>query len=165
MSAPGTRPPPGSGLRDLDVGKIVGAATAPVNLIIAAAIAISFLLGKQAELSTKVEMRIRQIAEDPGKPRLEHTDQQIRMYIRRWRVLNRSAQSLAITVMFFIITVIATLFGVVFPDESWLKLVIGCSMVIGLLLMLAGFAFEFYDGMMESKSIDRQMRDVHAAQK
>ena len=52
----------------MDLGKLVGAATAPVNLIIAATIAISFLIGKQGALYAKFLLILEQHKKKPEDP-------------------------------------------------------------------------------------------------
>jgi hypothetical protein len=162
---PPPAPPPlsAASLEKMDIGKMVGAATAPVNLIIAAAIAISFLVGKQAALAAKFEAISQKFGEEPDQK--QKLQEQLDIYIRRLKLTNWAARTLAGTVMIFIVTVLATLFAVVFPDVGWIKAAIGVTMILGLLLMFIGFILELFDGAMAARTVGLEMKYQDIARK
>lgn len=153
----------GDWIRNLDLGKLVGAATAPVNLIIAATIAISFLIAKQGALFAKFLLILEQYKKQPEdrvtSDKLYH---QLGIYAKRLRLINWACRALGITIVVFIGTVILTSLGVTFPDLAWVKIGTGITLFGGLLSMFIGFVLELADGGMEGRSIDLEMKEVSA---
>ena len=158
--------PPKSGdwVRDMDLGKLVGAATAPVNLIIAATIAISFLIAKQGALFAKFLLILEQYKKQPeDRVRSDKLYHQLGVYAMRLRLINWAGRALAITIVIFIVTVTLTSFGVIFPDVPWVKIGTGLTLLAGLASMLLGMVFQIADGRLEAKSIDLEMKEMNAA--
>ena len=148
----------GDWIRDLDLGKLVGRAAAPVNLIIAASIAISFQIGKQGMLFEKYRLILEKYEKQAdGHTKSDKLFHQLGIYARRLRLINWSCRALAVTIAVFIGTVMLTSFGVTFPHVAWVKIATGLSLVAGLLSMFLGFIMELTDNSMEAKSIDLEM--------
>ena len=149
-----------SWISNLDLGKLVGAATAPVNLIIAASIAISFQIAKQGAVSEKYRLVLDQYKQTSDDHSTSHKlFHQLRIFTRRLRIINWSCRAMAITIVLFIGTVVLTSFGVTFLEIAWAKIATGLSLLAGLLSMLVGFVMELMDNSLEADFIDLEMRE------
>ncbi len=121
----------------LDVGKLVGAASAPVALIIATSIFLGNLGGKYAAMMAVFRDLCGQYRgmEERGSSRARSLEGQIALYSRRLRKLVRATFWLNLSILSFILTVLFTSVGVVFPKSTVWTWVTGIFGLLGLLLL------------------------------
>ena len=127
-------------LLQLDVGKLVGAASAPVALIISASICLGTLGAKYSMLVgifRECTSEYRKI-EDPEDIRGRSLQSQIEHYSSRLRLLMRGTLYLSLAIHSFILTVLCTSMGVLFPKAPAWTWITGFFSFTGLFL-LAGF--------------------------
>ena len=101
----------------IDVAKLVGAASAPVALIIATSIFLSNLSGKYGMMSgifREVSNEYRKNV-DKNSLRAESLENQMSHYARRLRLLQKATFWLAISIQCFIATVLFTSASVLMP--------------------------------------------------
>ncbi len=124
----------------LDVGKLVGAASAPVALIISASICLGNLgakYGMLAGIFRQCTQEYRTL-EDREGIRARSLEHQIEHYSSRLRLLMRGSLWLTLAIHSFIVTVVCTSLGVLFsntPTWTWITTFFSFA---GLML-LAGF--------------------------
>jgi hypothetical protein len=124
----------------LDVGKLVGAASAPVALIIAASICLGNLGAKYTMITgifRECARECRSIA-DRDSIRCRSLERQIEHYSSRLRLLMRGTPMLMLAIHSFILTVVCTSIGVIFSKASIWTAITGFFSFAGLIL-LAGF--------------------------
>lgn len=121
----------------LDVGKLVGAASAPVALIIATSIFLGNLGGKYAAMMAVFRDLSGQYrnSKERGTLRRRSIERQIALYSSRLRGLVRATFWLNLSIQAFILTVLFTSVGVVFPKAQIWTWITGIFGAIGLLLL------------------------------
>src|SRR5579884_4051590 len=103
-------------MANLDVGKLVGAASAPVALIIATSIFLSNLSAKYGVLCSTFRSVAENFRNDnKDTDRTKGLSQQLRLYSRRLQILIRATFWLGFSILSFILTVFFTGVGVLFP--------------------------------------------------
>jgi hypothetical protein len=124
----------------LDVGKLVGAASAPVALIIATSICLGNLGAKYGMLAGifRESTREYRTIEDREGIRARSLEYQIEHYSSRLRLLMRGTLWLTLALHSFILTVVCTGIGVIFPKAPIWAWITGFFSFAGLFL-LAGF--------------------------
>jgi hypothetical protein len=128
---------------NFDLAKLVGAASAPVALIIATSIFLSNLSGKYGALLAATHGRLaefRQRAPDDQRRRL--LTEQLRIDGQRLRTLIEATFWLGAAILLFIATVMVTAVSVVLPDASVWKVMTGASMFGGLLILALSVVLE-----------------------
>jgi hypothetical protein len=128
----------------IDVAKLVGAASAPVALIIATSIFLSNLGAKYAMLGgnfREVSNEYRK-AEDKGGLRAHSLQQQISLYSRRLRLLMKATFWLAISILCFIATVLFTSISVLMPSLSFWPWVTAVFSIVGMLILAGSVGLE-----------------------
>jgi Protein of unknown function (DUF2721) len=130
----------------LDVAKIVGAASAPVALIIATSIFLSNLGAKYAMLAgtfRELTEELRGTPErDRGSLRAKSVHQSLEMYALRLRLLMRATFWLTISILCFILTVVFTGVGVIVPGKSLWQIITVLFSFGGLLILAWSVGFE-----------------------
>ena len=130
---------------NIDVAKLVGAASAPVALIIASSIFLSNLGAKYALLSgafREVSHELRE-KEDKDSLRGKSVNEQVKLYSGRLQILMRATLCLGIAILCFITTVLLTGVSVLFPENKLWPLftavfsfggllILGVSVVLGI---------------------------------
>lgn len=131
----------------LDVGKLVGAASAPVALIIATSIFLGNLGGKYAAMMAVFRDLTHQLREsDEGRTaRRRSLEGQISLYSRRLRGLVRATFWLNLSIQSFILTVLFTSVGVVYPKSHVWTWITGAFGLLGLLLLGYSGAIEMLE--------------------
>ena len=124
----------------LDVGKLVGAASAPVALIIATSICLGNLGAKYGMLAGIFRDCTREYRalEDREGLRCRSLEHQMEHYSSRLRLLMRGTLWLTLAIHAFILTVVCTSIGVIFPKAPIWAWITGFFSFAGLFL-LAGF--------------------------
>jgi Protein of unknown function (DUF2721) len=133
----------------LDVAKIVGAASAPVALIIATSIFLSNLGAKYAMLAgtfRELTNELRETEEkDRGSLRAKSVHRSLKMYAHRLRVLIRATFWLTISILCFIFTVVFTGIGVIFTDSKVWQIITVAFSFAGLLILAGSVGFEIWE--------------------
>lgn len=136
-------------MQPLDVAKLVGAASAPVALIIATSIFLSNLGAKYALLAgtfRELSNEFRQTeAKDRGSMRDKSVHEALRMYARRLRVLIRATFWLTVSIICFIATVVFTGVGVIFQQQVIWQIITALFSFAGLLILAASVGFEIWE--------------------
>ena len=131
----------------LDVGKLVGAASAPVALIIAGSIFLSNLGAKYALLAgmfREASKEYRQRAE-AADVRCESLERQLALYSRRLRHLIRATSAMGISILCFILTVLFTSVGVLFPGAKLWLWITGLFSFAGMLILSGAVIVEIIE--------------------
>ena len=133
----------------LDVAKFVGAASAPVALIIATSIFLSNLGAKYALLSgtfRELSNEFRKTeGKDKGSTRDKSVHEALRMYSRRLRALIRATFWLTVSIICFILTVVFTGVGVIFQQQKIWQIITALFSFAGLLILGASVGFEIWE--------------------
>jgi hypothetical protein len=103
----------------IDLSKLVGAASAPVALIIATSIFLSNLSAKYGMLGESFRRAADQLRNFDDEPSLwsRSLTKQISLYSRRLQILIRATFWLAVSIICFVATVLFTSLGVLFPKS------------------------------------------------
>jgi predicted metal-binding membrane protein len=131
----------------IDIAKLVGAASAPVALIIATSIFLSNLGAKYAMMagvfrSLSEEYRGMQ---DQNSIRCRSLHKQLHLYAGRLGLLIRAAFWLAVSILCFVLTVLFTSVSVIAPNLQIWAWVTGFSTFAGLLVLGACVVFEMIE--------------------
>lgn len=121
----------------IDLGKLVGAASAPVALIIATSIFLGNLGAKYTMLVSNFREMAREYREieDRNCDRGRSLKEQMTHYSSRLQRLMRATFWLNVAILLFILTVVFTSVGVVFPHQpAWTWITGACSMLGSLVL-------------------------------
>lgn len=133
----------------LDVAKIVGAASAPVALIIATSIFLSNLGAKYSLLAgifRELSNEFRKTEEnDKGSLRSKSVHQALQMYAQRLHMLMRATFWLTISIICFILTVVFTGVGVIFPHSVMWQIVTVVFSFAGLLILAWSVGLEIWE--------------------
>src|SRR5438270_354328 len=123
----------------LDVAKLVGAASAPVALIIASSIFVSNLGAKYALFAGAFRELSRELreTEDGNSLRAKSIREQLKMYSFRLRILMRATFWLAIAILCFILTVALTGVSVLLPQSQLWTLLTAIFSFAGMLILAA----------------------------
>jgi hypothetical protein len=128
---------------NVDLSQLVGAASAPVALIIATSIFLGNLSGKYAALFAATHVHLSEYRDcDADSPRHQLLTTQLRNRGRRLRTLIRATFWLGIAILLFIATVILTAVSVVYPTNAAVKGLTAVSMLGGLLILALSVAME-----------------------
>jgi hypothetical protein len=128
---------------DIDLAQLVGAASAPVALIIATSIYLGNLGGKYAALFNRTHAQLadyRDLAPDDSRRQL--LKDQLHTRGQRLRTLIRASFWLGVAELFFIVTVFLTGLSVVLPASAAIKGVTAAAMLSGLLCLAFSVALE-----------------------
>lgn len=152
----------------LDIGKLVGAASAPVALIIATSIFLGNLGGKYAMLGgifRGLSSEYRD-SKDRESLRSRSLEDQMRLYSGRLRTLMRATLILTLSIESFILTVVFTCIGVVFPGPHIWFWATAFFSFAGLLLLAIAVAMELVENhqarhalMLETAEFDGVLSD------
>ncbi|HSI83303.1 MAG: DUF2721 domain-containing protein [Candidatus Methylacidiphilales bacterium] len=161
-------PPPAPGqdgadkpfLDRLDAGKIASTATSPVNLIISAAIIISFLVQKYGAAIAEMRGVSGKFRQEGGGKKTPNLNRQMELSTKRVGVLRIATQCLAFTIVLFILTVFTTAVSIVFPQIAVAKIMAAATMGLGLLLMLTGVALDMVDNYLSGQAMQAEEEDA-----
>jgi hypothetical protein len=141
----------------LDIAKLVGAASAPVALIIATSIFLSNLGAKYALLTgmfRELSNEFRKMDErDRGSRRAKSVHEALEMHAHRLRVLMRATFWLAVAIVLFIFTVVFTGIGVIFPHSAACQIVTAAFSFSGLLILAASVGFEIWENYQAKRAL------------
>jgi hypothetical protein len=132
---------------NLDIPKLVGAASAPVALIIATSIFLSNLGAKYALLSgffRDVSNELRR-AEDRNSLRSKSVEEQVKMYSHRLRILMRATFWLTASIICFILTVALTGVTVMYPNARVWQVLTALFSYSGMSILAASVGLEMWE--------------------
>ena len=145
----------------LDVGKLVGAASAPVALIIASSIFLGNLGAKYTstmavfrDLATQYRK-----AEERNSKRGRSLQRQVALYSGALRSLMRATFWLTLSIQSFIVTVVMTSAGVIFPQVHALVWVTGGFGLCGLMLLAYSVFIELSENHRTKQCISLEIVD------
>jgi hypothetical protein len=139
----------------LDVAKLVGAASAPVALIIASSIFLSNLGAKYALFAGAFRDLSRELrhAEDKGSLRAKSIKEQLKLYSFRLRILMRATFWLSLAILCFMFTVALTGVSVLLPQSHLWPLLTAAFSFLGMLILAGSIVLE----MVENHQAQRAM--------
>jgi hypothetical protein len=130
----------------VDLAKFVGAASAPVALIISASIFLSNLTAKYVPMFSQLRTLTEETRSDPEHPdRAASLQEQIGIYEIRIRWILHAVQSLTLSIISFISTVAFTSISMFFPDQPIYIGVTIMSMFAGLILLAVAVIIEMWE--------------------
>ena len=131
----------------LDVGKLVGAAPAPVALIIASCIFLGNLGGKYAMLMAIFRQLSGEFRDTKERDtlRCRSLQKQITLHSKMLRSLMRATFWLTISVELFILTVVFTSIGVIFPNVHAFTWITGSLSFAGLAILAGAVGIEMFE--------------------
>jgi Protein of unknown function (DUF2721) len=133
-------------LAKLDLAKFVGAASAPVALIISTSIFLSNLTAKYIPVFSRLRTMTEELRNDPEHPdRVESLHEQIDVYQVRVRWLRRASFYLMLAIICFINTVAFTSISMFFPEQPTYMIVTIGSMFGGLALLGLAVLIEMWE--------------------
>ncbi len=149
----------------VDIAKLVGAASAPVALIIASSIFLSNLTAKYTAMFTTARQLTSEFREkEEHDTRAESLRVQLGLYHRRLRLIMRATFWLTATIYAFIGTVLFTSVSMALPGRMEWPLVTGIMMLVGLLLLTYSVGLEAWENHLGKGALDTEMSefpDVH----
>jgi Protein of unknown function (DUF2721) len=121
----------------LDVPKLVGAASAPVALIIASSIFLSNLSAKYGMLGQSFRRSADEYRKLDDKPSLwsRSLEKQLGLYSRRLQILIRATFWLGVCIVCFIATVLFTSVSVLIPKSPIPTIITGAFSFAGLIIL------------------------------
>ncbi len=145
---------------NLDLAKLVGAASAPVALIISTSIFLSNLTSKYVPSFARLRTLAEEIRSNPDDAsRVRSLREQIELYNRRVRWLLRAAFFLATALLFFITTVAFTSISVVFPGQAVWAIITGGSMFGGLAFLALAVVIEMWENHLGKHALRSELGD------
>ena len=131
----------------LDVGKLVGAASAPVALIIASCIFLGNLGGKYAMLMGIFRQLSGEYRDTKERDtiRCRSLEKQLTLHSSMLRSLMRATFWLTISVELFILTVVFTSIGVLFPNAHVFTWITGILSFAGLFVLAGAVGIEMVE--------------------
>jgi len=130
----------------IDLAKFVGAASAPVALIISTSIFLSNLTAKYVPMVTQLRSLTEEKRSDPEhQDRVESLQEQIDIYAVRIRWILRAVLSLTLSILTFISTVAFTSISMFFPDQPIYVGVTAVCMFAGLILLATAVIIEMWE--------------------
>jgi hypothetical protein len=138
-----------------DIAKLVGAASAPVALIIAASIFQSNLGAKYSMIATlfrQVSGELR-TAEDKESLHTRSMHEQLSVYARRLTVLMNATFWLALAILCFILTVVFTGLSLLFPQFSLFPVITALFSFAGALILALGVVLEMLENHMARRAL------------
>ncbi len=158
---PPAQPPPNSAdAKRIDLGKFVSTATTPVGLIIAGAIAISFFEQKSTETCGRVRGLIGELREPHiSDARRKNVVDQINIYKSRLKYVHRGSTLVAITIILFICTNLASSMGLIWPDIKIFQLTVIAGMLLGMVTLASSFVAELFDNFWKQRELQTELAD------
>lgn len=149
----------------LDVSKLVGAASAPVALIIATSIFLSNLTARFTAMVTTARQLASEFREKKERDtRAESLRVQLGLYHRRLRLIMRATFWLTMTICCFIGTVLFTSVSVAFKNSPVWPVVTGALMLAGLALLVYCVGLETFENHLAKDALGKEMSEFPEVQ-
>lgn len=149
---------------NIDLAKFVGAASAPVALVIASCIYLGNLTTKYNSLFERTrtlseELREKAEQEEAQEPggRAESLQEQLRLYEQRINGTMKSTFSLNLAIICFVLTVALTAVNMLFPKNVPLVMSTALVMFAGLGLICAGVVIELWSNRLAKPVLDSEL--------
>jgi hypothetical protein len=142
----------------LDLAKFVGAASAPVALIISTSIFLSNLTAKYIPAFSRLRSMTEEMRNDPEHPdRVESLHEQIELYRLRIKWLLRAVFYLTLAIVCFINTVAFTSISMFFPGQAIYMIITIASMFGGLALLAVAVGIEMWENHLAGGAMDSEL--------
>jgi hypothetical protein len=142
----------------MDLAKYVGAASAPVALIISTSIFLSNLTAKYIPIFSQLRSLTEEIRGNPEmEERVRSLHEQIGLYKTRLRWLMRAVFYLTLSILCFINTVAFTGISMFFPDQNIFPTITIASMFIGLALLALAVILEAWENHLGKYTLGSEM--------
>jgi hypothetical protein len=139
----------------IDLAKLVGAASAPVALIIATSIFLSNLTGKYGAMFAETRQLFGEYRDREGKDKRRHlVEAQLASYGRRLNTLIWATFWLTSAIVVFILTVVFTGVSVVLPDQQAWTIATAVSMFLGLMLLTVAVVMEMRENHLARRALN-----------
>lgn len=144
--------------QNIDLAKLVGAASAPVALIISACIYLGNLTQKYNTLFQQIRTLAAELREGPeNRDRRDSVQQQLQFYERRVNGTMRCAFCLNITVALFVLTVLFTGMSMLLPGNMPMVIVTAGTMSLGLLTMVTAIVIELVSNRLARPTLNAEL--------
>jgi hypothetical protein len=142
----------------LDLAKLVGAASAPVALIISTSIFLSNLTAKYVPSFDRLRAMSEEIRGKPDDPsRVRSLHEQIKLYNVRIGWLLRAVFILGAAILLFVSTVAFTSLSIVFPKQAVWTIATVCSMFAGLALLSLAVVIEMWENQIAKHALRSEL--------
>ena len=145
-------------LSDVDLTKIVGGATMPLNLVIAATIIVNFLALKYQNAFAKFDELLREYRSD-GKNEPDIQDK-LRHTFARLRAIRRASSLVVWAIITFVATVFITMIGTLFPEESAFKALVLLGTTSGFVLVVLGLIGEYLETRLAHRGLQDDVKKI-----
>jgi hypothetical protein len=143
---------------NMDLAKLVGAASAPVALIIASCIYLGNLTQKYNSLFQQIRRLSSEIREGPdSEERRNSIHQQLQMYEKRIRGAMRCAFLLNIAIILFVLTVLFTGVSMLLPGNIPMMITTAGVMCLGLLVVILSVVVELLSNRLARPTLDLEL--------
>jgi hypothetical protein len=141
-----------------DIGKVVSVAQAPVSLVIATSIFLHMLTSRYVPMYDRLRALTDEYRRNPEKDsRRSSIRQQISVYDKRIKALQKASMWLNWAVVCFLGTVGASGASIVYPEVTVLPLAGIATMAGGLLLILGAVGCELYENRLSSLALRTEL--------
>src|SRR5947208_6066363 len=131
--------------QNVDLAKLVGAASAPVALIIATCIYLGNLSTKYNTIFQQIRSLTQELREDPEmRERQESLHQQLRLYEHRINGTMQATFWLNVAIVCFVCTVLFTGVAMLFPGNAIVMTLTAGVMFVGLVIVIAAILIELW---------------------
>jgi hypothetical protein len=150
----------------VDVAKLVGAASAPVALIIATSIFLSNLTARYTAMATTARQLTSEFREkEEHDERAESLRIQLGLYRRRLALIIKATFWLMLAILSFIGTVLFTSLSVVLPNNPAWPIITGSMMLAGLLILVYCVAVEGWENHLAKGALSTEMSEFPEVQR
>ncbi len=147
---------------NFDIAKFVGAASAPVTLIIATVLFLANLTTRWWAVSGlfhQLTGEYRAMGPDHGSTRSDKVRLQVGYYTRRLKLLQWATTVLTVAILFFILTVLFTGLNILVPRNPTLMVLTIFYCVAGLLLLSVAVSMELIQNNMGRRATELEMEE------
>jgi Protein of unknown function (DUF2721) len=142
----------------IDIAKLVGAASAPVALVIASCIYLGNLTQKYNTLFQQIRTLAGEVRASPERgDRRESVQRQLSLYERRIQGAMRCTFWLNVAIVLFVLTVLLTAVSTLVPDNAVLMILTGSVMGCGLLTVIAAVVMELASNRLAAETLDEEL--------
>jgi len=141
----------------LDLAKLVGAASAPVALIISACIYLGNLTQKYHTLFQNIRELATELRQQPEGERRDSVHQQLRFYENRIIGAMRCTFFLNIAIILFVLTVLFTGISMLLPGNVPMMVTTAGVMALGLGIVILSIVIELYSNRLARPTLDTEL--------
>ncbi len=141
----------------MDLAKLVGAASAPVALIISACIYLGNLTQKYQSLFEKIRELSSEARQNPEGKRHDSVHEQLHMYEQRIVGAMRCTFLMNLAIILFVLTVLFTGVSMLMPGNVPMMITTAGVMALGLCLMVLAIVIELYSNRLARPTLDTEL--------